>query len=698
MGSPLHQALRSLCSNTEWKYSIFWKLKHRARMMLTWEDAYYDNHGQHDPSENKWFSEMVGNFHDGHYSHDPLGLAVAMMTYHVYSLGEGIVGQVAVTGKHLWILADKHATDSTLASEHCDGWQSQFSAGIRTIAVVAVGPHGVVQLGSLNKIGEDLKLVTHVREIFSELQDSLLGHIPCAVQYSVESSSCLSQSDIPTRSSGSAIFHDCTIKDRKCIWLSKFPSPGKHGDHCFVVPRPEEYPKRTLEMINTHGGLEHSMSGFGESVTLPQSTSEIFDLEWQNVEQTKLATDGKCEGEIRGFRDQRVGLEDLLDHKQNGMFCESESLNMGIQKELEKNWEFQTYINFVETPNTSFRFSAGCELYEALGPAYLKQSTYCDLGHLADNTNTETTVEMPEGMDGSSLLTSNCGSEHLLEAVVANVCPSNSYAKSEKSCCKDVHSLLTAESEPPPSDVRTTGSVGYSFDRSSIVEEDTSHCLNSSGACGVGSSKGYSSSSPSRFSEQLERPQEPGKMNKKRARTGENCRPRPRDRQLIQDRIKELRELVPNGSKCSIDSLLERTIKHMLFMQSMTKHAEKLNKCTKSKLLDKETGIRASSSNGQGSSWAVEVGSPLKVCPIMVENIYTNGLMLIEMLCEECSHFLEITEAIKSLGLTILRGVTEAYGEKTWMCFVIEDQNNKSMHRMDVLWSLIQILQSGNKI
>lgn len=30
--------------------------------------------------------------------------------------------------------------------------------------------------------------------------------------------------------------------------------------------------------------------------------------------------------------------------------------------------------------------------------------------------------------------------------------------------------------------------------------------------------------------------------------------------------------------QCSIDSLLERTIKHMLFLQSITKHADKLNK------------------------------------------------------------------------------------------------------------------------
>ena len=43
-----------------------------------------------------------------------------------------------------------------------------------------------------------------------------------------------------------------------------------------------------------------------------------------------------------------------------------------------------------------------------------------------------------------------------------------------------------------------------------------------------------------------------------------------------------------------------------------------------------------------------------------------------QMLCEECSHFLEIAEAIRSLGLTILKGVTEAHGEKTWICFVVE--------------------------
>jgi hypothetical protein len=37
-------------------------------------------------------------------------------------------------------------------------------------------------------------------------------------------------------------------------------------------------------------------------------------------------------------------------------------------------------------------------------------------------------------------------------------------------------------------------------------------------------------------------------------------------------------------AQCSIDSLLERTIKHMLFLQSITKHADKLHKCANSKV------------------------------------------------------------------------------------------------------------------
>jgi hypothetical protein len=79
----------------------------------------------------------------------------------------------------------------------------------------------------------------------------------------------------------------------------------------------------------------------------------------------------------------------------------------------------------------------------------------------------------------------------------------------------------------------------------------------------------------------------------------------------------------------------------------------------------KETGM-------QGSSCAVEVGGHLQVSSIIVENLNKQGMVLIEMLCEECGHFLEIANVIRSLDLVILRGFTETQGEKTWICFVTE--------------------------
>ncbi|XP_057484723.1 transcription factor EMB1444-like isoform X2 [Actinidia eriantha] len=74
MGAHLHHALKAFCSDTEWKYAVFWKLKHQARMF---------------------------------------------------------VGQVAVTRKRMWIFADKLVTDSCSPFENYDGWQTQFSSGIK---------------------------------------------------------------------------------------------------------------------------------------------------------------------------------------------------------------------------------------------------------------------------------------------------------------------------------------------------------------------------------------------------------------------------------------------------------------------------------------------------------------------------------------------------------------------------------------
>ncbi|VAI03620.1 unnamed protein product [Triticum turgidum subsp. durum] len=119
------------------------------------------------------------------------------------------------------------------------------------------------------------------------------------------------------------------------------------------------------------------------------------------------------------------------------------------------------------------------------------------------------------------------------------------------------------------------------------------------------------------------------KSNRKRSRPGESSKARPKDRQLIQDRIKELREMVPNGAKCSIDALLEKTVKHMLFLQSVTKHADKLKDSTESKILGSENGPVWKDYFEGGATWAFDVGSQSMTCPIIVEDLDRPRQMLV---------------------------------------------------------------------
>lgn len=113
--------------------------------------------------------------------------------------------------------------------------------------------------------------------------------------------------------------------------------------------------------------------------------------------------------------------------------------------------------------------------------------------------------------------------------------------------------------------------------------------------------------------------------------------------------------------QCSIDALLERTIKHMLFLQSVTKHADKLKKTGESKvrkysllclvsfetykgnncvisfffflmqIISKEGGLVFKDNFEGGATWAYEVGSQSMVCPIIVEDLNTPRQMLVEV-------------------------------------------------------------------
>ncbi|XP_020588914.1 uncharacterized protein LOC110030512 isoform X2 [Phalaenopsis equestris] len=190
------------------------------------------------------------------------------------------------------------------------------------------------------------------------------------------------------------------------------------------------------------------------------------------------------------------------------------------------------------------------------------------------------------------------------------------------------------------------------------------------------------------------RTEETVKVVRKRSRPGENTRTRPKDRQQIQDRVKELREIVPNGAKCSIDALLDRTIKHLLFLQSVTRYADKLKQVDEQKIIGEDSGVvLKDNTNGgvAGATWAYEVAGQTMVCPILIEDLHPTGQMLVEMLCEERGFFLEIADIVRGFGLTILKGVIENRGRKVWARFIVEA--NRDVTRMDIFLSLVQFLQ-----
>lgn len=161
--------------------------------------------------------------------------------------------------------------------------------------------------------------------------------------------------------------------------------------------------------------------------------------------------------------------------------------------------------------------------------------------------------------------------DQLLDAVISNIHPSGKECPNDSASCKTALTDVPSTSHLGPTDLKlceSSGipSVSMKHESAHIVKqpcvfekpEDGCHSQNNgmhksqihlwieSGqnmkceSASASNSKGVDTSS---------------KANRKRSRPGESSKPRPKDRQLIQDRIKELRELVPNGAKVSSCSL-----------------------------------------------------------------------------------------------------------------------------------------------
>ncbi|KAK4274663.1 hypothetical protein QN277_017854 [Acacia crassicarpa] len=187
----LQHTLRSYCSasdsstSSKWVYAVFWRILPRNYPPPRWEFGGTDLDRSKGNKRN-WILVWEDGFCDfdecerarSGYLNGKFGADVFFkMSHEVYSYGEGLLGKVAADNSHKWVYRDgpNEPEPSYIASwnESVEprprAWEYQFNSGIQTIVVIAVR-EGIVQLGSLNKVAEDLSLVIGIQRKFSFLQ------------------------------------------------------------------------------------------------------------------------------------------------------------------------------------------------------------------------------------------------------------------------------------------------------------------------------------------------------------------------------------------------------------------------------------------------------------------------------------------------------------------------------------------------
>ncbi|KAL2903090.1 hypothetical protein RDABS01_028172 [Bienertia sinuspersici] len=592
--SYIKKALRNLCFSHGWSYGVFWRFDPSNHMLLTVEDAYFEGHA----------ASLMNS-----------------MLVQVHMLGEGMIGEAALDGKHRWMFVDSSLENSQ--------FNLQFLSGIKTVAVIPVELRGVVQFGSTKEIFETPEFLDQAK-IFLQCNDNFSG------ANSLLPSSMFDQE-------GCSLFDSNFLGEMFGDPYGRVQFPPTLNDSC-----------QTDDLSQwLADSAKLGVSGLDLEAML--SDEMLSDLGSIPVKQPVCSS----KSSLTNAFDSCEGKPFVVDGANNELLTE-----FGMDFSC---GEFGDIINN-SVPTSVNAGIGGCLAAEP------KKGLFSELG-----------------LD--RLLKDGCSSSSGARSCIEDLWPSSKKRKTE--------TIQTFNDKIQQSNHSWGGRMMHLTSTDSQMQDFGSlkECMaKAQGMSWIDES--YSADAKSCISgvnAQSRKNEEAPKAAKKRARPGESTRPRPKDRQLIADRIKDLRELIPNGAKLSIDALLNRTIKHMLFLQNLNKHADKLKQVDEPKLINQDNSLTslASGCNGRrNATWAYEVGSSNLLCPIIVEDLNEPGQMLIEMLCEERGYFLEIADIVRGFGLTILKGVMEARNDKVWAHFIVE--GDKHVTRMDVFVSLMQLLHGTN--
>nr|GLL29125.1 transcription factor bHLH157-like isoform X3 [Ipomoea trifida] len=664
------------------------------------------------------------------------------MLLQVHILGSGVVGQAAFTKKHKWMLSD---TSSVWQSHHgladnCELLQDdsefygQFSCGIKTIAVISVEPLGVIQFGSNQKLPERMEFVDETKKLFqgTDIESLFAENSANGDVFGLSGSLASSICNSPYFMSPETLQSPSDFVDPIMNMVQSFPveafslfdnqfqnggveTQTNFGSYDFQPWQSPVHSANYFNMPQPSWGEGSSLTSLQENIpagAISQDCDNVFcalpnQFEYctntvQNVLERPIMTSTHELGQSVDLVQTQASLwtfeessrvDDFVAglSKPSLMYDLSRSFspmagqtndNMSSVISTSSNLNEQTNFSVGSDPSVQVKSSISNAFSSFKGEKHSNTSAF-------DNVFDGFGCKMPENLDnirkparsgqqwdfGTSI--SGCTSEH---SIGSKDWPSNRlfsklgldhllYDNPSSSCsfvgssCNDqLSSTKKRRIEHPQAEREVT-----KLETVSLIGENCS--------TNVMNTKDHGKLS---------------KAVKKKAKPG--TRPIPKDRVRTYERLAELRELIPNGGKMSIDRLLHQTIKQLLFFQSVTRLAEGLKRTEelKDKKGPKDT---KTNSNTSGVTWACEIENQTMVCPLIVEDLCTPGQMLIEILCQEQGFFLEIVDVIRGFGLNILKGTMELRETKIWAHFIVEPEANAFVSRHELFSSLLQLLQ-----
>ncbi|XP_050376826.1 transcription factor bHLH157 isoform X2 [Argentina anserina] len=736
-GSAIKERLKGLCVCNGWSYGVLWRFDQRNSMLLKMGEAYYEEH---------------------------MGTVIENMLPQLHMLGEGVIGQTAFTGKDQWMHSDTYNAqwNSCNPIESCrdlfqddSEFRCQFSSGVKTIATVSVEA-GVIQFGSTDKIMERLEFLDETKRVFREIKN-LRGPIPLPSAASCLNNESNDLNDLFASLISSANFHGDIAnilgdksKDIGGNCLSAMNlQPTASGALGSAGKTPWfSTESSSLDSYDPHLASDIGVQDFLKTCrnTAQDSTLNLGNCGYQMDDQHYLQgypvefNRADCITDVsKSFTDDLSqwfaaspvqnfnGMANTINGDLSRVF-ESPTVSSSLLKG-------DTCINLpIVQPATSMQssitnaFSAdahekgiviqssGNDLFHGLGTDFgCGQASECwedsimpvvSGDCMAASTDLTKEPEVGAAAGPRRGLFSELGLEELLNGMNSTSSSVTKCSPADQSSTRKRKLESSSAGGTQVQVARFAGSGGsmhltgplYNLDKTNFLVPKKEVLPKSQVSIWIDDS--YSVNARSMAQANPQKAEDHTKTAKKRAKPGESTRPRPKDRQQIQDRMKDLRGMIPNGGKCSIDALLDRTVKYMIFLQGVTKHADKLKQPHESKLTGKKNGVVLkdhSSTSGGNNTWALAVEGQNVVCPILVEDLSTPGQMLIEILCEERGFFLELADEIRGFGLNILKGVMESREDKIWARFIVEA--TRHVTRIEIFWSLVRLLQqSGTSV